>query len=78
MKYRIVKKDCWWTTIFTTGTPQFLYYDFGLEHFEIGSYKVASRYKWEFSKEDLNVIEKEYNLGEEFFIEKVRKKGDEI
>lgn len=78
MKYRIIKKECWWTSIFTTGTPQFLYYDFDLEHFEVGTYKLASRYKWEFSKEDLKVIGKDYSLEDEFFIERVREKGDEI
>ena len=61
-----------------TGVPQFLYYDFDLEHFEIGSYKMASRYKWEFSKEDLDIMKKDYDLDGEFFIERVRAKGDKI
>jgi len=78
VKYRIIKRDCWWTSIFTTGVPQFLYYDFDLEHFEIGAYKVASRYKWEFSKEDLDIMKKDYDLDGEFLIERVREKGDKI
>lgn len=39
---------------------------------------MASRYKWEFSKGDLDIMKKDYNLDDEFFIEKVRTKGDKI
>lgn len=78
MKYRIIKKDCWWTSVFTTGTPQFLYYDFDMEHFEVGTYRLASRYKWEFSKEDLDIMKRDYNLDDEFFIDRVREKGDNL
>lgn len=78
MKYRIVKKACWWTNIFTTGQPQFLYYDFDLEHFEVGAYKTASKGKWEFSKKEIDMISKEYNIDEEFFVDIVRERGDKI
>lgn len=78
MKYRIVKKECWWTSIFTTGQPKFLYYDFDLDHFEVGSYRTANKSKWEFSKKEVDMIRKEYNLDEEFFVDEVRGKGDKI
>lgn len=78
MKYRIVKKECWWTNIFTTGTPKFLYYDFDLDHFEVGSYSTARKSKWEFSKKEVDMMSKEYNIDEEFLVEEVREKGDKI
>ena len=79
MLYRIIKRPSWWTSIFTTGTPQFLYYDFDLEHFEVGSYGVARRYKWKFEKGELLAIRKESpNFDEEFLVETVRGRGDEI
>ena len=74
MKYRVVKKVCWWTSLFTTGQPQFLYYDFDLERFEVANYSVARRYKWEFNKEEIDLISKEPGFEQEFFIENVRER----
>lgn len=78
MIYRIVKKTCWWTSIFDTGQPQFLYYDFDLERFEIAGYSAVRGYKWEFTKEEVEALSKDYDLESEFLIEAVREKGDKI
>ena len=75
MKYRIVKRCCWWTNIFTTGLPQFLYFDFDTEHFEVGSYGLARRHKWIFDKEELDEISKEPGFKDEFFVEEFGRKG---
>lgn len=77
MRYRLVKMSSWWTSIFDTGRPQFLYYDFELEHFEVASYAVVRNQKWEFTKEELECMKKEYDLSE-FLIESVREDGDGI
>ena len=79
MLYRIIKRPSWWTSIFTTGLPQFLYYDFDLEHFEVASYTVALRYKKKKKKEEILAIRKESpNFDEEFLVETVRGRGDGI
>ena len=72
--YRIVKKCSWWSSIFDTGQPQFLYYDYDTEHFEVAGYPVARRYKWIFNEGELELIQKEFNLREEFIIENVKEK----
>ena len=72
MKYRIVKKATWWTSIFTTEAPQFLYYDFDLESFEVSSYQLARRHKWEYNKEEIDLISEEPGFDAEFFVESVR------
>lgn len=72
MKYRIVKRATWWTNIFTTGVPQYLFYDFDLESFEVAGYQVARKYKWEFDKEEVDLISKEPGFEQEFFVENVR------
>lgn len=76
MKYRLVKTSSWWTNLYNTGRPQFLYYDFDLDHFEVAGYPVARNYKWEFNKEEIDLMQKEFNLNE-FLIEKVRE-GENI
>lgn len=78
MKYRVVKKKSWWSSIFDTGTPQFLYYDFDLESFEVAGYKVAREYKWEFDEEEIASLRMNEGFDSEFFVENVRQKGDNI
>ena len=80
MKYRIVKKATWWTNLYTTGLPQFLYFDFESEHFEVAGYSVARKHKWEFTQEEILSIVKEYpGFHEEFLVEvtegKARRNG---
>lgn len=77
MKYRIIKRATWWTNIFTTGLPQYLYYDFDSESFEVANYQVARRYKWEFNEEEIDLISKEAGFDAEFFVESVRE-GENI
>lgn len=77
MKYRIVKKATWWTSIFTTGAPQYLYYNFDLESFEVSSYQVARRHKWEYNKGEIDLISKEDGFDAEFSVESVRE-GESI
>lgn len=72
--HRIVKKCSWWSSIFDTEQPQFLYYDYDTEHFEVAGYIVARRYKWIFNEDELKLIQKEFNLREEFIIENVKEK----
>jgi len=74
MIYRIVKKASWWTSIFDTERPQFLYYDFRLERFEVACYCVVREHKWEFTKEEVEALSKDYDLESEFFVETVRRK----
>ena len=74
MLYRIVKRATWWTTIFDNGLPQFLYYDYDLDHFEVAGYQVARRYKWLYTKEEIDQFLKDFNLDDEFLIEQVRDK----
>ena len=74
MKYRIVKKNSWWTSIFATEAPQFLYFDFDTEHFEVASYQAARKHKWEFSKEEIDAISEELGFSEEFFVEEVKER----
>lgn len=74
MKFRIVKKCCWWSSIFDTEQPQFLYYDYDTEHFEVAGYNVARRYKWEFTQEETEVLREDYNVKEEFIVESVKEK----
>lgn len=78
MKYRIVKKSTWWTRLYDTGLPQYLYYDYDLEHFEIASYQTARNGKWTFTEGELFQLAKDYYIGDEFLIEHVRGKGDKI
>lgn len=78
MKYRIVKTSTWWTSMYDTGMPQFLYYDYDLEHFEVANYKVARSGKWEFTKEELRKLAEDYYINDEFMIESVRSKSDKI
>ena len=76
MNYRIVKRCDWWTNIFTTGLPQYLYFDFDLEHFEVGGYTLARKHKWIFTKEEVKAMQKEPGFENEFFVEEVgHKKG---
>ena len=77
MKYRIVKRSTWWTNIFTTGLPQYLYYDFDLESFEVANYQVARKNKWEYNEEEIDLISKEPGFDAEFFVESVRE-GEKI
>ncbi len=70
--YRIVKRSSWWTSIFDTSVPQYLYFDFDTEHFEVASYQTARKYKWEFNKEEIDLISKEPGFEQEFFVENVR------
>lgn len=72
--YRIIKKCCWWSSIFNTEQPQFLYYDYDTEHFEVANYCVARRYKWIFNRNEIDMIQKDFNLNEEFIIENVKEK----
>ena len=64
--------------MYDTGLPQFLYYDYDLEHFEVANYQVARRGKWEFTKEELCKLAEDYYINDEFMIESVRGKSDEI
>lgn len=71
--YRIVKLKSWWTRIWDTAQPQFLYFDYDTEHFEVAGYQVAKRYKYYFTKSEIEQIQKDYpGLENEFFIEVVR------
>lgn len=76
MRYRLVKLTSWWTSAYDTGRSQFLYYDFNLDRFEVANYNVVRRHKWEFSAEELAMMQKEFNLSE-FLVEKVRE-GEKI
>lgn len=72
MKYRIIKKSTWWTILFNTEQPQYLYYDYSLEHFEVGSYPTVRKHKWIFTKEEIEQLCKDYDLNNEFIVEMVR------
>lgn len=78
MKYRIVKTSTWWTNMYDTGMPQFLYYDYDLEHFEVANYQAARKGKWEFTEKELRKLAEDYYINDEFMIESVRSKSDEI
>lgn len=74
MLYRIIKKRCWWTGIFDTGTPQYLYWDERLERFEVGSVACCLRCgRYKFTKEEIVQMRKDYNLDDEFLIEEVKR-----
>lgn len=76
MKYRIVKRATWWTSIFGTEAPQFLYFDFDTEHFEVASYNAVRKHKWEFSEEEIDLISKEPGFHNEFFVEEVKERKE--
>lgn len=72
-QYRIVKRRCWWTCLFDTSAPQFLYYDYKLERFEVGSIGTCCRNgKCVFDEEEIKQIKKDYNLDDEFIIEEIK------
>lgn len=79
-KYRLVKKYVWWTRVFDTTQPQFLYWDKDLETFEVGGYGTIHRWGhlYEFSKHELEMLKMDYpDLEEHFLIEETgRKKYD--
>ena len=73
-RYRIVKRNTWWTCIFDTGAPQFLYYDFELDRFEVGSIGACQRNgRWKFFEDEVKQMRKDYNLDDEFIVEEVKR-----
>ena len=69
--YRIVKKPSWWTCLYDTSQPQFLYWWQDRERFEVGSYSSARKQKWEFTEEEVSQILKDYpDIENEFLIRK--------
>lgn len=69
--YRIVKKPVWWTIMFHTEQPQFLYWDERIDHFDVGCYSTVRTHKWTFSKEEVKQIEKDYpDIRNNFMIRK--------
>lgn len=75
MKYfRVIKQSSWWTSVYDTGSPQYLYYDYDLERFEVGSIGACYRNgKYIFSEEEIKQIKKDYNINEEFILEEVKR-----
>ena len=70
MKYRLVKKPCWWTSLYDD-REKFLYwcYDVDNQRFEIGCMATARQHKFNFTEEELEQMEKDYsNLKDEFVI----------
>lgn len=78
MSFRLVKRKCWWTTVFDTNTPQYLYYDYDLDHFEVASYGTARKYKFTFSIAEIKQMEEDYpELLQEFILDAVKRDKEE-
>lgn len=71
--YRIIKRRCWWTSVFDTSSPQFLYWDEQLEKFEVGSIETCMRNgRYIFAADEVEQMALDYNLSDEFIIEEVK------
>lgn len=78
MSFRLVKRECWWTTVFGTNTPQYLYYDYDLDHFEVASYGTAHKYKFTFSMAEITQMREDYpDLLREFLLDIVKRDKEE-
>lgn len=59
--YRILLKPLWFTSAFSY-TPTYLYYDMDIDAFEVGSRSVARKHKFEFTKEEIEQMKKDYDM----------------
>lgn len=58
---RLVLNTPWYTSIYDY-SPAYLYWNFTTEHFEVGSYSTANKYKSDFSKEEIEQLKKDYDI----------------
>ena len=78
MSFRLVKRKCWWTTVFDANAPKYLYYDYDLDHFEVASYGTAYKHKIMFSMAEITQMKKDYpDLLQEFLLDAVKRDKEE-
>jgi hypothetical protein len=73
MKYRMFKLQCWWSELFDTDSPSYLFYDKTLKRYRVGSRNTANKHKWEFSGREINELRATHpGFDEEFCAESVK------
>lgn len=75
--YRLIKQQCWWSELFDTTTPQYLFYDSLLNRYRTGCRNTARNYKWEFTADELDRLRLEHpDLDKDFHALKKLKTTD--
>lgn len=69
-EYRIIKEECWWSELFDTKSPHYLYYDDLLKRYRTGCHTTACKHKWEFTEAEVKKLRDLHpGFDEEFYPE---------
>ena len=71
---RLLLKPLWFSSIYDSGTPKYLYFDEETEHFEVGCMSEARQHTWEFIDEDVEQMQKDYDLSLFMVLDEGRKR----
>lgn len=59
---RLLLKRLWFSSVYDPYAPNYLYYDEETEHFEVGCRAEARQHIWEFTDEEIEQMQKDYDL----------------
>lgn len=77
MRYSLLKKSVWWSEMFESSSPSYLYWDNERQHFDVASHGTIIKHHrlFEFEEETVEQMKKDYpSLEDEFVL--VRAEGD--